>query len=603
MRIEDVVHYVPIVGSSISSDGRFVVTATPIYSEEKALRPVLSRVLDLDSEKKKWEFLNAGDGVESFYNPSIAPDSVRFAAFRYSNALLDIAVGQLDQPLNEPTPLTGIPIKPSAIKWRGLPGEVCCLGSDDEGTRRIWVWEENTGNPVAITPAQHSVFDYAFSATHKRLAWIEQKRQDQPTPWLHISDELGQQGFSMALSGSPVGFLSWSPDGKKVAFMGRPEGHRLARSEVFVITLNDGQQDASVECITENLEGWITSYDWNTKSSALVLAVDQGTYGRLARVSLGSLEVEFLGQQDGYLSGPSLDRNRGQMLFLRQNGAIPQQLCIQKGRKGKPKVLTRFNRKFEQRKRFDSESIHWTAADGTPLDGIFMRPEGEGPFPTLMWIHGGPAEHINRTFSPYFQSFVSKGWAVFAPNYRGSTGRSSAFLRANVGDLCGEDVNDILSGLESLISQGEVNTEQIACMGWSYGGSLGLMACARSNHIKALVTVAPVVDWISVFGAQTFPAITRQYFEEDIWENRDIYDKRSPVSYADLISVPTLFLHGALDPLVPPSQSALMERLLKGQGVETEFHLYPGEFHVFMMPQSITRMLNMVMDWIEKARS
>lgn len=603
MQIEDVVHYVPIVGSSLSSDGRFVVVATPVYSEDQPLRPVLSRVLDLEQKKRTWKFLNPGVGVESLYNPSIAPDSERFAAFRYSNALLDIAVGRLDSPEAAPQALTGLPEDPSALKWRGLPGQVTCLGTDPEGTRRIWVWSAGTKAGVPLTPEGRSVFDYAFSASQQLLGWIEQKRQDSTSAMLHVSDDRGESGFSIPLKGTPVGFLAWAPDGTKLAYMGRPEGNRLSRSEVWVVTgINQENVQPKVTCVTEELEGWITGFDWNRTGSAIILAVEQGTYGRLARMELDHKEVEWLGEEHQFLSGPSLDRSKGQMIFLRQDGSLPQQLYLQSGKTGKPKPLTRFNRRFEQRERFESETIHWTAKDGTTLDGIWIEPKTKGPHPTLVWVHGGPAEHINRTFSPYFQALTAQGWAIFAPNYRGSTGRSTSFLRANVGDLCGEDVEDVLSGIDEMVSRGRADGDKITAMGWSYGGSLCLMAAARSSLFKALVVVAPVVDWVAIFGAQRFPSITREYFEHDVWENRTEYDNRSPVTFASDIQVPTLFMHGALDPLVPPSQSVLMERMLRGQGVETEFHLYPGEFHVFLQPASILRMLTMVTDWIKRGQ-
>ena len=602
MLVEDVVHYVPIVSSSLSTDGRFVVVSTPVYSPEKELRPVQTRILDLDGENS-WEFAYPGPDVEAFYAPCIAPDSRRFVGFRFSNALLDVAIGDLENPLAAPQPLIGAPLNATALKWRGIPGNVTCLGQDDTGTKRIWIWPHSKKEATPLTPPAHSVFDYAFSASHKMLAWIEEKRTGETHAMLHVSDDHGNHGISIPLPGTPVGFLAWSPDGKRLAYMGRPEGHRLSRSEVWLVHLSDSSQEGPlITCPTQTIEGWITGFDWNLSGKALFLGVEQGTYGRIYRLELSSQKVEAIGATNSFLSGPKLDRSRGQMLFLRQDGAQPQQLCIRTRKGGKPRVLTQFNRRFEQRLRLPSETVHWESSDKLEMDGILIRPEGRGPFPTLVWVHGGPAEHINRTFSPYFQAIASRGWAVFAPNYRGSTGRDSTFLRSNIGDLCGEDVNDVLSGIRALVQRGDIDPSRVTAMGWSYGGSLCLMAAAQSDSFRALVTVAPVVDWVSIFGAQRFPAITREYFEEELWENREEYDRVSPITHSKDIQVPTLFLHGALDPLVPPSQSCLMERVMRGKGVETEFHLFPNEFHVFLRPKSIIRMLTMVLEWIEKGR-
>ncbi len=605
MHIEDVVHYVPTVSSALSSNGRYVVVSTPVYHPELLRRPVQTRVLDLENETP-WTVVNGGEGVEAFYAPSIAPDSMRVAGFRYSPAMTDVAIASLLQPELPPISLTGAPLQATALKWRGEPGEVTCVGLDEDGTKRIWVWTDVQNPAVALTPPGHRVSDYAFAPASRKLAWFESPLKTNSghpeTVLLHIGEDHGQDGFTVRVPGTPVGFLAWSPDGTKLAYMGRPPGHRLSRSEVWVLDL-DAKNKVShgLRCITQDHEGWITGFDWLSDGSGVVVGIEQGTYGRILTIPLQG-KARFIGPQQTFLSGPKTDRSQGHMLFLRQDGDRPQQLCIKPAQASRPKVLTRFNRRFEQRKRHAAETLQWQGRDGTPIDGIFIEPEGKGPHPTLVWVHGGPAEHINRTFSPYFQSIVAKGWAVFAPNYRGSTGRDSEFLRANIGDLCGEDVQDVLAGIDLLIDQGRIDSEQLAAMGWSYGGSIVLTAAAETTLFKSIVTVAPVVDWVSIFGSKTFPTITREYFSEEIWENRDIYDRCSPVNKAGEINAPCLFLHGALDPRVAPSQSCLMERLLRLRGVETEFHLFPDEFHVFMKPASIIKMLNMVIDWIEKAR-
>ena len=601
MEIEDVIHYVPVVGSAISSDGRFVVASTPVLRPELPLRPVLTRVMDLDAPRAEWKFIHPGPNVESFYNPSIAPDSRRIAAFRYSDNYLDVAIADLSRTQAEPISLKGIPELPNALKWRGLPGELTCLGSDSTGTRRIWVWENRNEDAVPLTPPQRSVFDYAFCPHGGTLAWIEAKRTDTPHALLHVSDDRGLQGRTFSLPGTPVGFLSFSPDGNRVAFMGRPEGERLARPEIWVVDL---ENNGEVKHLTAGVPGWFTGYDWNRSGTALVTASDEGIHGKLLHIPLHSERVEVIhADHEDYLSGPRLDRERGQLLFLRQNSDRPQQLCLQKGKQGKIRVLSRFNRKFEQLQKVGSERIAWSGRDGLALEGLWMQPNSPGPHPALVWLHGGPAEHINKTFSTYFQSFVTAGWAVFAPNYRGSTGQDNRYLRANVNDLCGEDVYDVLTGMNVLEERGYADPAHWAAMGWSYGGSLGLSIAAQSSLLKALVVVAPVTDWVSIFGAQTYPAITPEYFPAPYYENRAVHDARSPITHAKSISVPTLFLHGALDPLVPPSQSVMMERALRLQGVKTDFHLVPGEYHVFIRPASILWMLHQVHDWIAKHAS
>jgi dipeptidyl aminopeptidase/acylaminoacyl peptidase len=229
-----------------------------------------------------------------------------------------------------------------------------------------------------------------------------------------------------------------------------------------------------------------------------------------------------------------------------------------------------------------------------------MPPEGKPPFPTLVWIHGGPAEHIQQTFSPYFQVFASLGWAIFAPNFRGSTGRDNAFLRANIDNLCDQDGTDVMRGLDKLVRKGLADPAQVATMGWSYGGSLALTIAARSKRISSVVAVAPVADWTSIFGARSYPALTGEYFSSELWEDRAPFDRASPITRVKRIKAPTLFLHGGQDTRVPLEQSRLIFRMLRAQGIETDFVVYPDEQHIFTMPSSIMDMLHRVSQWIGK---
>ena len=563
MRIDDVVHYVPIVGTSISHDGRYVVTATPMYSEERPLRPVRSRVMDLDAPSPNWVLLNPGDGVESLYNPSISPDSKRIQAFRYSNAYLDIALCSLEAPEDPPAELVGVPDEPAALKWRGLPGEPTCLGTDLDGTRRIWVWEDETQPPTALTPATRSVFDYAFSAQTRQLAWIEQKRNDSPSALLHISDDRGEQGFSI-----PLPAPRWAPsiftERRPPRFYGHADGRRIARSEVWWVNLED-PENPSIRTVTESVEGWITSVDWNRFSNALVIAVDQGTSGRILHLPLDERPGTWIEEADRYLSGPILDKTRGQLLYLRQGSDLPQQLCLKSGKSKKPRVLTRFNRRMEQRTRYASETVSWKGSDGLPLEGLWMKPDGEGPFPTLVWLHGGPAEHINCTFSPYFQTFLSAGIAIFAPNYRGSTGQG-VISRANIRGLCRRDVEDVLSGL---IPKQPGRFSRIRFLSWV--GRMG-EACADGIPDPSICTgggCRPVVDWVAIFGAQRYQRSPESISKRNSGKTVPPFDSLSSDVRVRNENTDALSARCPRS-LFPPSQSALMERLSEG-GVETEF--------------------------------
>ncbi|MDP6945804.1 MAG: alpha/beta fold hydrolase, partial [Myxococcota bacterium] len=299
-------------------------------------------------------------------------------------------------------------------------------------------------------------------------------------------------------------------------------------------------------------------------------------------------------------SGPHVDRTSGRMVYLQQDGDAPQRLCLREPGADSEVTLTDFHEPLAAMALGPVETVTWRADDGTSLDGVLVRPaDAGGPTPMLVWLHGGPAEVISRTFSPYFQALASAGFAVFAPNYRGSNGRGDAFLRATIDDLGGADADDVLAGIDRMVQTGVAQAGRTALMGWSYGATLALLLASRSGVPRAVIAGAPVADWVSFFGAPRYPSMYRDYFTGPLWEDRSRLDRASPISHIAEVNVPTLLLHGGADAIVPPSHARLLYRALRERGVTTDLMLYPGAGHVFGRPSVVQDMLERVIRWLD----
>ncbi|MGM0574708.1 MAG: alpha/beta fold hydrolase [Myxococcota bacterium] len=593
----DAVRYRPIIGCALSDDGRRVAVSVPRLVAAFDARVPSLYVRDLDGPER-WRRL--GDGDTSWFGPVFAPDGRRLATWRDTKEGFEALLFDLDRPEAVPKSLGDLPPGAGALKWRGRDDGPTCLGDDADGWRRVWALGGPDVCATPLTPAGLHVADYALRPDGERIAWLHIPRRDDPAmehPPLHVSDGEGDDTRALPVPGRPVGYLSWSPDGRWVAYVARRAGHRLSTARLWVVDPSGwpGDPDAA-RCLTPDLEGWITGFDWLPDGRGVVLAVVEGTYGRLYRVDLDGRATP-LGPRRTYLSAPHVDRAGGRLLFLRQDGDRPQRLRLLEPGASRSRAVSRFHRGLSRVSQRPAETVTWTAADGTRLDGVLLRPDGGGPAPLLVWLHGGPAEGIARTYSPYFQVFAHAGFAVFAPNYRGSTGRGDAFLRANVGDLGGADAEDVLSGADRLVQMGVAHPEQTALVGWSYGGTLALHAARRSAVPRVLAVGAPVVDWVSFFGAPRLPLVYREYFEGPLWEDRCPYDEASPITWIGSVDVPTLVLHGGADGMVPVSQSRLLYRSLKARGVETDLMVYPGGGHVLTRPSAVTDMLARILCW------
>ena len=591
VQISEWAEYCPIVGSALSDDGRWVAVVSPRV--DGTARPLWMRARDLDGEAA-WSPVGP-QGGRSCYCPTFSPDSAHLAGFSDHEGVTSAWSADLHAAGLPARTLLGTPPHPSALKWTGP--HLACLGEDPDGWRRVWWWEDLAAPPLPFGFDDEHAGDFAISADGTWLAWLAiPGRLDRPGAGItiRVRSQVTGETQTLPLDMDPVGYLAFAPSDHRLAFQARPADEKLAAAGLWIIDLSaDSPEPHSV---TAGIDGWITGYDWSSDGGAIILGMVQGVEGCLVRRDLVSGALSVQREPETYLSGPHHDRSRGRAILLRQSSDSPQRLFLSRDDAEEP--LTDFNRDLSVVS--GAQTFRWDAPDGLALEGVAQIPSGEGPFPLIVWLHGGPAEHIAHTFSPYFQVFAAAGYAVFSPNYRGSTGRDHDFLRASVGDLGGADVDDVVSGIDAFLTAHAATVSRTHVVGWSYGGTLGLHVAARCERVKRMVVGAPVVDWVSFFGAPRFPALYREYFRAPFWVDRAPYDVASPVHTLAQMNTPTLILHGAGDALVPLSQSRLLYRALKARGVETDLMIYPGEGHVPTTPTAVEDMLRRILAFLDR---
>ena len=165
----------------------------------------------------------------------------------------------------------------------------------------------------------------------------------------------------------------------------------------------------------------------------------------------------------------------------------------------------------------------------------------------------------------------------------------------------GADADDVRRGVEHLAARGMIDPARVAALGWSYGATLALrLACAEGADplLRAVIAGAPVVDWLTVFGAARFPSVTTEYFAARPWDDRAPYDQASPASWSADIAAPTLILAPGDDARVPACHSRLLYRMLRARGATAALARYPGEGHVLSRPAAIRDMLTRTLWWL-----
>jgi len=239
----------------------------------------------------------------------------------------------------------------------------------------------------------------------------------------------------------------------------------------------------------------------------------------------------------------------------------------------------------------EPEVIHYPTVNSITVHGLlYVAPDKNGNkknAPVIILAHGGPTGMSSNRFQPLVQYFATRGWAVFAYNYRGSIGYGRKYLDYLNGNWGIVDSEDAIEGLKYLVTQGIVDPKKTAILGGSAGGFTTLNVLAKTNLFKAGVDFCGVSD-LFLLNEETH-LLERHYNDLVVGplpQASDIYIERSPSTVAHLITSPLLILQGEKDTVVPKNQSEIICKRVKGP---VEYYCYPNEGHMFMFKPNVMK--------------
>lgn len=251
-------------------------------------------------------------------------------------------------------------------------------------------------------------------------------------------------------------------------------------------------------------------------------------------------------------------------------------------------------------------TFEYTASDGLEMDGILTLPPGREPvnLPMVMLPHGGPGAADYPVFDWWAQAFASRGYAVFQPNFRGSTNRTVAFRRAGYGEWGRKMQTDKSDGLAALAKAGIVDPDRACIVGASYGGYAALAGVTVQQGLyKCAVAVAPVSDIRNMFNedvrASGRARTTKIALREQLGDS-SLWDEVSPLRLARRADAPIMLIHGVDDTVVPYSHAAKMADKLKDAGKPYELVTLEGEDHWLSLSTTRQQMLGNAVRWVEQ---
>ena len=247
------------------------------------------------------------------------------------------------------------------------------------------------------------------------------------------------------------------------------------------------------------------------------------------------------------------------------------------------------------------EAMRWTSTDGLEIEGLLTLPPGEGPFPLVLDVHGGPIGSSDDRFPGTLDALLlTRGFAILEPNPRGSTGHGQGFAARVVGDMGGLDVDDVLTGVDAVVVAGLADPDRLVLTGGSYGGFMAAWIPTRDQRFKASVSISPVTDWWSERFDSSLGAWVGDFLGGQPHEVPEEYSGRSPVLHAEEVTTPVLLTSGRHDRATPVGQAVEFYRALRQHGVPAEVVLYPQEGHGVGEFPAILDLATRMVAWFER---
>lgn len=396
---------------------------------------------------------------------------------------------------------------------------------------------------------------------------------------------------------------AWSPDGKSIAYLqaSEPQLSAYAQNTIAVIPSVGG----TPKFLAQTLDRDVSRLMWSADGANITFLLGDDRSQQLASVAANGGAVTRVSERQRVVT--SFDQSpAGRTVVNSGTATRSAEVHAVDGNNSAMtlRALTHVNDSLFTAVRVGTtEEVSFKNIDGLTVNALLGKPanfQAGKKYPLMLRIHGGPNGQDQHLFSFERELFAANGYLVLAVNYRGSSGRGQAWKKAIFADWGNKEVQDLLAGVDYVISMGIVDTTRIGVGGWSYGGILTNYLIASTTRFKAATSGAGSSLQSSIYG-------TDQYiyqYENELgapWKNQALWETLSyPFWHADRIQTPTLFLGGEKDFNVPIAGGEQMYQALKVLDVPTQLIVYPGQFHGIARPSFVKDRYDRYLAWYKQ---
>ena len=370
--------------------------------------------------------------------------------------------------------------------------------------------------------------------------------------------------------------LQWSPDSKRIAFVGQPA--RFKNQRLFVVDADGGKpqdilgawqyEPGQIRWLRNGRIAMITS----TGGSSGVYSIDPATK-QITPILSGRRVIRDV----------TFDADEKHIVFVATDLTHPTELFIANADGTGEHKLTTFNDKLNSEVDWaDAERFITKGVGGLDVESWLMKPPGYTPtkrYPVVLYIHGGPHSDYNEGWFDEFQSLAGAGFMVLFTNPRGSSGTNTEFTYASRGDWGGRDYDDLMRAVDVVAKRADVDSTRMGVTGGSYGGFMTAWVTTKTHRFKAAETDRMISEWTYWYGASDAQGLTEDEFFGHPWDNQIMYDTLSPIRHVKNVKTPTLLVQSEEDFRTPIGDAELWFEALKKQNVPAEFVRYPRSNH------------------------
>jgi dipeptidyl aminopeptidase/acylaminoacyl peptidase len=476
----------------------------------------------------------------------------------------------------------------------------------DARPTQLWIVAAQGGAPRRVSDGQHADLAPAWSPDGHSIVFVSNR---EPDPDLHRKDDLWvvdvAGGSLRRLTDGPGSAVRpvWSPDGHWIAYLGTRRKWATYDSmaedyHAWVIPAAGG----APRDVNAALDRRTASVAWAPDSRAVLFTAEDRGRVLPYRVPIDSGESRPLFERDVTVDAPSVAPN-GQLAFTLTSTTQPSEVWTLDPERGggTPRQVTTLNAAaLATHPVRDADTVWTRSTEGAAIEGWLMRPAGADTghrVPLILFVHGGPHGQYGYRFTPEYQMYVARGYAVLYVNPRGSTGYGQAFADACLGNWGGVDYTDLMLSVDRIVAtHPEIDPDRMAVTGVSYGGFMTNWIVTHTGRFRAAVTREGMSNLM------TDQLLSDAWDLEVIefgpqWGRTAAYLRWSPIEYIANAVTPTLIIQGGSDHDVTFAEAGQMYAGLRLQGVESELVMYPREPHGFREPRHIVDAYARMQSW------